>query len=178
MTRNFDICALALKLETNFKNLANAKGLGFHIDYPDDLCMLGDEKKIYSMLHHLVDNAIKFTNTGQIEIDINTDLTAQTGQEIVFLVKDSGIGIDAKDHERIFSEVGQLNDEHNREHYGVGLGLYYTNLLAQQFKGKISVESALEQGARFTLRLPAGEVVETKQEGTLTADQEIDDLLF
>lgn len=176
ISKNFDISSLALKLETNFRQAALEKGLDFSIDYPDGLTMLSDEKKIYSMLQHLVDNAIKFTQSGSVNIRLNTDFNPTSGQRIIFEVSDTGIGIDPRDHKRIFTEVGQLNNEHNREHYGVGLGLYYVNLLSQQIGGSIEVESTPGEGAKFTLDLPAGELILEAE--PVNEEQEIDDLLF
>lgn len=178
VNRSFDVSSLALKLETDFKLPANNKGLEFNIEFPDGLTMLSDEKKIYSMLHHLADNAVKFTDKGKVDISINTDLDPANGQRILFKVSDTGIGIESQDHKRIFSEVGQLNNEHNRAHYGVGLGLYYVNLLSQQLSGSIEVESMPGQGSTFTLNLPAGEINRPSEEPELTEEQEIDDLLF
>lgn len=176
ISKNFDISSLALKLETNFRQAALEKGLDFSIDYPDGLTMLSDEKKIYSMLQHLVDNAIKFTQSGSVNIRLNTDFNPTSGQRIIFEVSDTGIGIDPRDHKRIFTEVGQLNNEHNREHYGVGLGLYYVNLLSQQIGGRVEVESTPGEGAKFTLDLPAGELILEAE--PVNEEQEIDDLLF
>jgi signal transduction histidine kinase/FixJ family two-component response regulator len=175
---NFKLSSLASKLETSFSDIACKKGLIFEVDTPDELTMYGNEKKIYSMLHHLVDNAVKFTDSGSVKVTINTDHDTSTGQRIVFKVSDTGIGIDSKDHIRIFTEVGQLNNEHNRAHYGVGLGLYYVNLLSQQFNGKISVVSEPGKGSTFTLDLPSGEVIEEKEADSNNQQQEIDDLLF
>jgi signal transduction histidine kinase len=178
INRSFDVSSLALKLETDFKIPANNKELEFNIDYPDGLTMLSDEKKVYSMLHHLAENAVKFTDKGKVDITITTDFDPTSGQRIMFKVSDTGIGIESRDHKKIFAEVGQLNNEHNRTHYGVGLGLYYVNLLSQQLGGSINIESMPDQGSTFILNLPSGEVTKPLEEPRLSEDQEIDDLLF
>ena len=176
--RDIDIKHLISRIETRFKESAEEKGLALDTTYPEGLSLFSEEKKVSSMLEHLVDNAIKFTKSGEVSIAITTDFDPDMGKRIVFKVSDTGIGIDAKDHQRIFSELGQLNNEHNREHYGVGLGLYYVNLLSQQLGGKVTVESSLGSGSTFTLCLPCTDLNEQNEQDAKSQAQEIDDLLF
>jgi signal transduction histidine kinase/CheY-like chemotaxis protein len=177
--RAFKIDPLIIRLKSKFKQIATDKGLSFILNSPEGLSMISDEKKVITMLNHLVDNAIKFTDDGEIEITIDTKLDPPTDRRVIFTVKDTGMGIDPKNHSRIFTEVGQLNNEHNRRHYGVGLGLYYTNLVSQQLNGNVSIKSEQEKGSTFTLDLPLGEVQDLSiSEQTSTPQQDADDLFF
>ena len=103
------------------------------------------------MLHHLIDNAIKFTEQGSVSINISEVQHAMFGNSIQFDICDTGIGIDAIHHQRIFNEIGQLNQEHNREHYGIGLGLYYVKQMCEQLEGEVSLVSQLGNGSTFSL---------------------------
>jgi len=174
---HIDMNALISKLRKEFTQKAEDKKLEIEFNSPTGLSMIGDYKKVVSMLSHLIDNAIKFTDQGSIDINVNTDLDQLKGQQILFSVRDTGIGIDTQDQKRVLTEVGQLNNDHNRRHYGVGLGLYYINLASQQLNGSISIDSKLNQGSTFTLSLPIGEEPQAPTpEATQT--QGIDDLLF
>jgi len=167
--------SLLLLLRAQFNEVANQKGIKFNISCPGDLTSYDDAKKISSMINHLMDNALKFTDEGSIDISASLEINDEKAEYIVISIKDTGIGIDKVNHELIFKEIGQLNTEHNRRHYGVGLGLYYVNLTSQQMNGCISIESELEQGSTFTLKLPR------KLEPTTVIfdpEENIDNLLF
>jgi len=167
-----EIGNLLLVAQNQFNEVAKQKEIQLNISCPDNLTTYSDKKKITSVINHLIDNAIKFTDQGTVDVSVSLD---RNDESIIFSVKDSGIGIDEVNHELIFKEIGQLNTEHNRRHYGVGLGLYYVNLIANQMNGKISVESKLEHGSTFTLKLPRTHEPST---APLTQEEDIDDLLF
>lgn len=175
-----DVDALIIRLQNEFKDAASAKGLTFETNYPPGLHLFNDPARIYNILKRLVDNAIKFTHSGFVRINVTTDTDAMQTQQIIFQVKDTGIGIDKKHHHKLFHEIGQLNTEHDRQHYGVGLGLYYSHLVAQQLNGELTVQSALGEGSCFSLSLPITtntKVTEPAEEVT-TSHDDIDDFLF
>lgn len=154
-----DIESLFIRLKTRFQILAEKKSLAFSMQAPHGLQIFSHPTKILNVLSHLIDNAIKFTDQGKVEIEASIDSKPDMGQHLIIKVSDTGIGIAPKDHERIFTEIGQLNKDHNRKHYGMGLGLYYANLVTRQLGGKLSLESALGQGTRFYLKLPFSEQI-------------------
>ena len=152
-----DIESLFILLKNRFQTLAEKKSLAFSMQAPHGLQIFSHPSKVLNVLSHLIDNAIKFTDQGKIEVDASIDSRPDMGQHVIIKVSDTGIGISPDDHQRIFTEIGQLNKEHNRKHYGMGLGLYYAYLVTRQLGGELSLESALGQGSRFYLRLPLSE---------------------
>jgi len=169
---------LIAKLKNEFKQQASDKQLKLSFTHPEGLSFISDEKKVFQMLYHLIDNAIKFTDEGQVSITVNTDIHPIIGHSIRFDIEDSGIGIAPNNHQRILSEVGQLNNNHDRRHYGVGLGLYYSNLVSKQLNGEISIHSDLGKGSTFTLILPITPSSQKMTEELKSTDQALDDLLF
>lgn len=153
-SNDINIDRLLLRVRSNFKKLADDKGLHFNFTAIEGLLLNSDEKKVITMLNHLLDNAIKFTDEGQISLTVGLVDDTSFGNQIYFDVSDTGIGIEEINHHRIFSEIGQLNTEHDRRHYGIGLGLYYVDQISQQLGGKISLKSELNKGSTFRLSLP------------------------
>jgi len=168
-----DLGRLLTRLVPAYQALANKKGLTFDSEIPEGITLNSNEKKVGAMLGHLFDNAIKFTEKGTISFHTEIKQDAEFGDRICFLVKDTGMGIDPINHKRIFEEIGQLNTEHDRAHYGIGLGLYYVHQVSQQLDGEVFVESSLGQGSTFTLCLPMKPV-----EIDHTKDADSDTMLF
>ncbi len=108
-----------------------------------------DRIKFERILVNLLNNAIKFTATGGVRIEVQ-----RIGSSIEIHVIDSGVGIAAEARERLFEEFFQVhNDERDRKK-GFGLGLTIARRLARQLGGDLVVESAVGSGSRFTLVLP------------------------
>jgi signal transduction histidine kinase len=133
-----------------------AKGRNLNLDAveaPADIRLLADERRTVQILVNLLNNAVKFTpEGGQIGVEVAPD---QAGM-IAVTIRDTGPGIAAADHERVFEKFQQLVDETWRgKPEGTGLGLHISRELARLMGGDLTLESALGQGARFTLTLPA-----------------------
>jgi signal transduction histidine kinase len=109
-----------------------------------------DSTRVRQILVNLVSNAIKFTERGEIHIQVTRD-----GTQLAFAVRDTGIGIDAEDLTQIFSPYVQAKSNHTGQ--GTGLGLAICRDLAQALGGDITAESTLGQGScfRFHIRLEA-----------------------
>jgi len=151
---DIDLHRFLTRLAPPYQALANKKGLEFSCTLGDNVTLNTNEKKLATMLGNILDNAIKFTHTGTIEVSTKIKRDTEFGDRVCFIVKDTGIGIDPVNHKRIFEEIGQLNTEHDRAHYGVGLGLYYVHQITQQLDGEVDVASSLGKGSTFTLCLP------------------------
>ena len=108
-----------------------------------------DEGKISQVLRNLISNALKFTERGQVRVSVRHD-----EGDVVFTVRDSGVGIAPDDHERIFEEFTQLENPLQKSVKGTGLGLSLSRKLAELLAGSLTVESALGEGAAFHLRVP------------------------
>ncbi len=111
-----------------------------------------DGKAIQQALVNLVDNAIKHSSPGS---DVTVGLSAPDGAKAAELwVEDSGKGIPASEHDRIFERFYRLGSELRRETQGVGIGLSIVKHVVDAHRGRIHVRSAPGQGSRFTIRLP------------------------
>ena len=110
-----------------------------------------DEAKLGQILRNLISNALKFTEAG--EVRVTARYIPDTGQ-VMFSVRDTGIGIAAKDHERIFEEFSQVDSGLQKKIRGTGLGLPLSRSLAQLIGGDIQLESVLGRGSVFTLTIP------------------------
>jgi PAS domain S-box-containing protein len=114
----------------------------------DDLVRT-DEEKVYSVLSHLIKNAIKFTESGSIEIGCFKNSNA-----ITFYVKDSGIGINSSKIDLIFERFIQEDDSLNRNYEGAGLGLYIAKSYVNLLGGKIWAANNIDKGAVFYFQIP------------------------
>jgi PAS domain S-box-containing protein len=115
-----------------------------------------DPKRLKQMLVNLLSNAVKFTpEGGQVCLEVTGDAAA--GQ-VIFTVLDTGIGIAPEDLARLFQPFSQLDSSLSRQHEGTGLGLALVRRLAELHGGRVSVESEIGVGSRFTVSLPAGQI--------------------
>ena len=108
-----------------------------------------DESKLRQILINFVGNAIKFTEIGFIEIGIN-----KTDNYCQFYVKDTGIGIPGKYHDKIFERFRQVETAHTRKYGGNGLGLAISKSLVELLGGTIWMESEVGKGSAFYFRIP------------------------
>lgn len=134
---------------------AHEKGIDFRFDYDDvrKQKYLGDRARLRQVLINLIGNALKFTDSGSVEV---TALRTVQGEE-AFLridVRDTGIGIDPKHFEMIFERFKQADSSVSRKYGGTGLGLPISLRLARLMGGNIAVESVPGKGSTFTLVLP------------------------
>ena len=109
-----------------------------------------DAERVLQILINLIGNSVRYTQTGTIEISHAVD-----GKDVETLVKDTGIGIPAEHHDRLFLRFGQVERGLRRGGGGSGLGLYISRKLAEQMGGTVVLkESVPGQGSVFALRLP------------------------
>ncbi|OWQ85280.1 hypothetical protein CDN99_22330 [Roseateles aquatilis] len=161
------VCEQALN---SLRLLAQRKNLGLHLDYPDTepRFFQGDPLRVQQVLLNLVGNAIKFTEQGQVTLQMR-----QEGGHIHLAVLDSGIGIAADRLDRIFDAFAQADASTTRRFGGTGLGTTISRQLVERMGGRITVESTLGAGSIFHvwLPLPAGEASRSDtdtQESTVT----------
>lgn len=114
----------------------------------------GDEKILRRVLQHIVGNAIKFTNTGEIELEVEK-INSDT---IKFTITDPGIGMTENEVRKLFSPYSQAQTGPNKKYGGAGLGLSICKLLVQLAKGEIYASSKYGKGSTFvfTMNLPKG----------------------
>jgi signal transduction histidine kinase len=107
-----------------------------------------DPAKVQQVLHHLVDNALKYSD-GDVTVEIH-----DRGEEVEVAVIDSGQGIFSEDVPRLFERFFQLDGASTRAHGGTGIGLYVCRRLVEAHGGRIWCESRLGVGSRFAFTLP------------------------
>lgn len=114
---------------------------------------IGNSDRIQKVLLRLIGNALKFTENGEVCIEVER----QSGSDLVeFRVCDTGVGIAVEDQERIFDDFVTLDTSYSRQREGTGLGLAITRRVVEQMGGELNVESELGEGSMFwfTLSLP------------------------
>jgi signal transduction histidine kinase/DNA-binding response OmpR family regulator len=136
---------------STIRPLAMAKNIQVQHKLETDWAVYADRVRFKQILYNLISNAVKFTpKGGKIDIDCQED-----GHSVRISVTDTGIGIRAEDQAVIFEEFRQVDGAPNTTQEGTGLGLAITRRLVEQQGGRISVESELGKGSRFTFTLPA-----------------------
>jgi len=129
--------------------------------------LYGDELRIKQILSNLLSNAFKYTEDGNVTLDVRWEKRGENAW-MIFAVHDTGRGIKKDDIPRLFSEYHQLDAKANRHIEGTGLGLSITRNLVSLMNGKISVESDYGKGSVFTVQFPQ-KVVDEKPIGEETA---------
>ena len=111
--------------------------------------MRADLTKVRQGLFNLLSNAAKFTENGRVELRVQTH-----GDDLLFAVSDTGIGIPPEKLSHIFEEFSQADESTTRNFGGTGLGLAITRRFCQMMGGDVTVDSVMGKGATFTLRIP------------------------
>ena len=109
-----------------------------------------DRDRIGQVISNLLNNAIKYSRNSDC---VEVLLTEKDGWALI-KVKDHGIGIDSKDHEKIFERFYRVEGKSEQTYPGFGIGLFIANEITQRHDGKIVVESAKDLGSEFTIYLP------------------------
>ena len=143
-----------LPLLLEFLGKAEKRGLSFFwkIDPKIPEVLLGDAERLKQALAHLLDNALKFTPSGAVDLKCTLDESAGTDSSVVlrFSIMDTGIGIPENERERIFQPFYQIDGSLSRRYAGTGVGLAMTRRLVEMMGGSIRAESVPAGGSRFT----------------------------
>ena len=134
---------------------AEQQGIAIRVVEPrKSLTIVGDRRQFVSALYNLLDNAVKYSDRGSpVEVRV---AVASDGGRVAVDVKDHGIGIPARDIERIFERFYRVDRARSRETGGTGLGLAIVRHVASNHAGEVRVASQEGEGSTFTLVLPAG----------------------
>ncbi|HEX5456731.1 MAG TPA: ATP-binding protein [Candidatus Saccharimonadales bacterium] len=145
-----DCRELIKELEADYSPEAKKKGLEFHVETESQVDKINSSKLyVREILQNFITNAIKYTEKGSVA------LTAKTYDKgIVFQVADTGIGISKGDQEKVFDKFFRSEDYRTRATNGTGLGLYVTIKLSRLMNADISLESELNKGSVFTIKIP------------------------
>lgn len=154
----FDVRRLLQSVAEPFARLAQSKGLTFGFDLDESLpdCVQGDPIKLRQCLECLLDNAIKFTKAGFVQLRVAGERSGTGTVQVSIEVIDSGIGFgqlnDAVPYQRFFQVDGSMT----REHGGLGIGLAICSQLIELQGGRLSHRSEPGRGSCFTLSVPLG----------------------
>ena len=114
----------------------------------------GDAGRLTQVLLNLLNNAIKFTDTGSVQLSVKSTITGPTAAELEFSISDTGPGIREEQRNRLFKAFSQVDSQVWHRHGGTGLGLAISKKLVELMGGKIWLESSNGPGATFSFTLP------------------------
>jgi signal transduction histidine kinase len=129
----------------------------FNINYEEKIILFSDYFRIRQVLMKLIDNALKFTEEGQIEVGYGID---ETKDNVKFFVKDTGVGLTYEQRNMIFKRFTKLEGEREKLYRGAGLGLYICKRIIELLGGKIWVQSELNKGSEFQFTIPYNEHIQ------------------
>jgi two-component system sensor histidine kinase/response regulator len=159
-------------LQQVLENVANLIGekvagkhleLVFNLDPRLPLQLVGDPLRIGQILINYANNAVKFTERGEIELLIRAEQQDAEQVQVYFAVRDTGIGISHDQLERLFESFQQADSSTTRKYGGTGLGLAICKRLAEAMGGRVGVQSRAGRGSLFWCRLPLGISTERQQ---------------
>lgn len=139
---------VAREIEPNIQNV----GLSLNIEIPEEFSINinADKNKIKQVIGNIIDNAVKYTVKGGVNISVSADRN-----KVKIAVKDSGIGIDPSEMNKLFTKFSRTKDANKTNITGTGLGLYIAKKMAEAHGGDIKVFSeGLGKGSTFTIELP------------------------
>lgn len=119
-----------------------------------EFTILTDPQRLRQVITNLVENALKFTERGEIEFGYVITEDFGIGKSIEFYIQDSGIGIPEEMHKIIFERFRQVDDSHTRKYGGTGLGLTICKNLTHLMGGELTLKSEVGKGTRFIITLP------------------------
>lgn len=151
----FDLAALAALAVQNAKNAADKKKLSLNLIVDPSgvpYTVIADKENMQDhVLRNLIDNAINYTPAGSVDVSLT-----KKGGSVVFAVRDTGVGINAEDRVKLFTEGGHGKDSQKINAHSTGYGLYIAKNIVIAHGGTIRAESEGEgKGATFTVELPA-----------------------
>lgn len=166
-TRSFSLEDELIRIVRMYQKDIDLKNLWFnlHFDYNIKHEVIGDDRKLRHILSHIMQNAIKFTSEGGIDLFVE-----QSSEETyTFKIKDTGIGFPKEKIDQLFKAFYQVSDQDDKEYQGLGIGLTVAHELTLLLGGKMSVESESGQGSIFTIDIPL-------KKGQMISYKEVEDI--
>ena len=152
----FSVRGLIHSIETLFKERVNEKGLQLNCSVADNVpdTLVGDATRLTQILVNLIGNALKFSDGGMIEVQIDIVSANGSDMQLGVKVKDTGIGISNEKLDKIFERFNQAEDSITRNYGGTGLGLAIVKTLIDLQGGTIEVHSVPGKGTEFAFYMP------------------------
>lgn len=159
-------------------NKLTEKGLGFFMTVSPQIpeYIVGDEMRIVQILNNLLSNAQKFTAVGKITVEVVRTAQVNDKVELFFIVKDTGIGIDKADKDKLFQSFSQVDASISRKYGGTGLGLNICKQLVELMGGRVEVESEKNKGSTFSFSIWAG--ISAEDQDTMPQAEEPKSFLY
>lgn len=151
----FNLTSLISELSCILQLTAEDKALALHFNLPKNIPsqLIGDGLRLRQVLINLINNAIKFTHAGEVNLNVKILSSTATQIEIQFSVTDTGIGISKEQQSRLFQSFSQADVSTTRKYGGSGLGLVICKELIERMGGEINVVSRLNKGSTFSFKL-------------------------
>ncbi|WP_420565159.1 response regulator [Thalassobaculum sp.] len=152
----FDLDEVLESIASVVSERASSQGLELVFDVPLDIPRhyCGDPLRLSQILINFANNAVKFTEAGEIEVSVALLEDTADGVRLRFTVRDTGIGITEEQQSRLFQSFQQADESTTRRFGGTGLGLAISRRLAELMGGQVGVESTFGEGSRFWLDVP------------------------
>jgi len=159
----FDLIANVRSAFMLFDQRVDSMNIDYQLQLADDLPknVVSDRHRLTQILVNLLGNAIKFTHQGKVCLSVSRD-----GAELVFEVRDTGIGVAPERIDKIFERFEQATDQTSKMYGGTGLGLSICLVLVELLGGRMGVESVLGEGSCFWFRLPLKEEAAPRSDTT------------
>jgi signal transduction histidine kinase/ActR/RegA family two-component response regulator len=153
------------KIQGMFQNQFNKKGLCLKMEIDEALHknFITDETKLSQILCNLISNALKFTEEGDVTVSAKLEKSTSKKAQVLFSVKDSGIGISKKHQDLVFLSFTQADKSTTRKFGGTGLGLSISKKMVELLKGDLKINSKLGSGCEFYFTIPLGVSLNNKQ---------------
>ena len=146
-------------------------------DIPDEL--IGDKSKIKEIINNLLTNSIKYTNEGEINLNINCiNNLSKNISNLIISVQDTGRGIKKENIDKLFTKFERLDVELNTTTEGTGLGLAITKSLVEMMNGKINVQSEYKKGSIFVVQIPQKISQLSKMKTTTSSSKIVNDVSY
>ena len=147
-----DLAAIVRETVASAAPLADTSGVELESEVPETLQMLLDRDRMRQVADNLVSNAIKYTpRGGRVRVALTVD-----GERAELCVEDTGMGIEARDRDHLFTRFFRTRQSEEQSIQGVGLGLSITKSIVESHGGRIEVDSEVGRGSLFRVRLPLG----------------------
>lgn len=167
--KEFDLYIVLKSTVTMMQPQAESKGLkcDLHISPDVPYNLLGDEQHLRQILINLISNAIKFTETGGVKVNVSNLAEDQSSATLRFEVIDTGIGIPEDEQSQIFDNFSQANNIVRQEHGGTGLGTSIAKSLVELMGGSMGLASQLHRGSTFWFEVTFNRQIEESETDSL-----------
>lgn len=151
---DYDVSSLIHDVMNMIEMKARDKGLKLMLSIEENMPsrLWGDDVRLRQILVNLMNNAVKYTETGSVKLTVST-VTKGDMAAVTFCVEDTGIGIRKEDMERLFEAFSRIEEQRNRNIEGTGLGMSITTQLLERMGSRLQVDSVYGKGSKFYFSL-------------------------